>query len=84
MDARDNYILSKLYKSSHASRGWYIYFLLYYYLGYYIGGDHVKWGFPMAFATTIVAMSGIHYGDVYAEMGAKGDLYKQVKHIGNF
>ena len=47
--------------------------------GYYIGGDHVKWGFPMAFATTMIAWSGINYGDAYAEMGYLGELYKQVK-----
>ena len=49
--------------------------------GYYIGGDHVKWGFPMAFATTIVAWSGISYSDSYGEMGQQGlsELYKQVK-----
>lgn len=44
-----------------------------------MGGDHVKWGFPMAFATTMIAWSGINYGDAYAEMGYKGELYKQVK-----
>ena len=49
--------------------------------GYYIGGDHVKWGFPMAFATTVVAWSGISYNEAYGEMGIDGlgELYKQVK-----
>ena len=39
----------------------------------------MKWGFPMAFATTMIAWSGINYGDAYAEMGYLGELYKQVK-----
>ena len=49
--------------------------------GYYVGGDHVKWGFPMAFATTVIAWSGISYSESYGEMGQQGlgDLYKQVK-----
>ena len=49
--------------------------------GYYIGGDHVKWGFPMAFATTVVAWSGISYNEAYGEMGhdGYGELFKQVK-----
>ena len=33
----------------------------------------------MAFATTMIAWSGINYGDAYAEMGYLGELYKQVK-----
>ncbi|MEM0895843.1 MAG: glycoside hydrolase family 9 protein [Verrucomicrobiota bacterium] len=37
--------------------------------GYYDAGDHVKFGFPMAFAMTTLAWGGLEYAGAYTETG---------------
>ena len=37
--------------------------------GYYDAGDHVKFGFPMAGMTTILAWGGISFYDAYEKAG---------------
>ena len=37
--------------------------------GYYDAGDHVKFGFPMAATTTVLAWSGINFEEGYSKAG---------------
>lgn len=42
-------------------------------------GDYVKFGFPMAFSITMLAWSGIQYGDAYENVGQMAYLKDAVK-----
>ncbi|KAL3631410.1 Esterase/lipase/thioesterase [Castilleja foliolosa] len=47
--------------------------------GYYDAGDNVKFGFPMAFTTTLLAWSIIDFGRNMAATGELGNAIKAVK-----
>ncbi|NNJ63844.1 MAG: endoglucanase [Dactylosporangium sp.] len=48
--------------------------------GFYDAGDHVKFGFPMAFAMTNLAWGGVDYRDTYASSGQLQSLRNTVRH----
>ncbi|KAK4290658.1 hypothetical protein Pmani_036457 [Petrolisthes manimaculis] len=47
--------------------------------GYYDAGDYVKFGFPMAGATTVLAWGALEYGDAYTAAGELTYLLAAVK-----
>lgn len=48
--------------------------------GFYDAGDHVKFGFPMAFAMTSLAWGGVDFRDAYASSGQLQPLLNNVKY----
>ncbi|XP_037094013.1 endoglucanase 15-like [Pollicipes pollicipes] len=47
--------------------------------GYYDAGDHVKFGFPMAAAMTVMAWGAIDFADAYADAGQSDYVKAAVK-----
>jgi endoglucanase len=47
--------------------------------GYYDAGDHVKFGFPMAFTTTMLAWGGLEFPEGYERAGQTKYLLRDVK-----
>ncbi|MFN8077727.1 MAG: glycoside hydrolase family 9 protein [Kineosporiaceae bacterium] len=47
--------------------------------GWFDAGDHVKFGFPMAFSTTALAWGGLEFNDEYAKTGQLTELKRQIK-----
>ncbi|EGJ33758.1 MULTISPECIES: glycoside hydrolase family 9 protein [Moorena] len=47
--------------------------------GYYDAGDHVKFGFPMAAAMTMLAWGAIEYEDAYQHMGQWDEALDAIK-----
>ncbi|XP_070571313.1 endoglucanase A-like [Ptychodera flava] len=47
--------------------------------GYYDAGDHVKFGFPMAFTTTVLAWGLIQFKDAYEAAGQLSNMYETIK-----
>jgi hypothetical protein len=47
--------------------------------GWYDAGDHVKFGFPMAFTTTMLAWGGVEYRDAYASSGQLTNLLNNLR-----
>ncbi|NLT53420.1 MAG: endoglucanase, partial [Actinomycetales bacterium] len=47
--------------------------------GYYDAGDHVKFGFPMAFTTTMLAWGGVDFANGYTASGQMEYLKRDVK-----
>jgi hypothetical protein len=47
--------------------------------GWYDAGDHVKFGFPMAYTATMLAWGGIDFADAYAQNGQAAELRRQVR-----
>ncbi len=52
--------------------------------GWYDAGDHVKFGFPMAVTTTLLAWGGIDYRDAYAKSGQLDDLLNNLRFVNDF
>ncbi|XP_076803960.1 uncharacterized protein LOC143448219 isoform X1 [Clavelina lepadiformis] len=47
--------------------------------GYYIGGDYIKFGFPMAFAITQLAWGALEFAGGYQKAGETVNLLKAIK-----
>nr|AMH40362.1 glycoside hydrolase family 9 [Extatosoma tiaratum] len=47
--------------------------------GYYDAGDYVKFGFPMAFTTTVLSWSVLDHEKAYTKAGVLGDSHKAIK-----
>lgn len=47
--------------------------------GWYDAGDHVKFGFPMAYTATMLAWGGVDFADAYAETGQAAELRRQLR-----
>ncbi|HEX8627253.1 MAG TPA: glycoside hydrolase family 9 protein, partial [Catenuloplanes sp.] len=47
--------------------------------GWYDAGDHVKFGFPMAFTTTMLAWGAVEYRDAYASAGQLTHLLNNLR-----
>lgn len=48
--------------------------------GFYDAGDHVKFGFPMAFAMTSLAWGGVEFQEAYARSGQLTPLLNNVRY----
>jgi len=47
--------------------------------GWFDAGDHVKFGFPMAFTTTMLAWGAVEYRDAYASSGQLTSLLNNLR-----
>lgn len=47
--------------------------------GYYDGGDHVKFGFPMASSMTMLAWGVVEYKDAYSKSGQLNEVLNAIK-----
>jgi endoglucanase len=47
--------------------------------GWFDAGDHVKFGFPMAFSTTMLAWGAVEYRDAYASSGQLTSLLNNLR-----
>jgi len=47
--------------------------------GWFDAGDHVKFGFPMAFSTTMLAWGAVEYRDAYAASGQLGAFLNNLR-----
>ncbi len=47
--------------------------------GWFDAGDHVKFGFPMAFSTTMLAWGAVDYRDAYAASGQLGTFLNNLR-----
>src|SRR6185369_4668019 len=47
--------------------------------GWFDAGDHVKFGFPMAFSTTMLAWGAVDYRDAYASSGQLTSLLNNLR-----
>ncbi|KAK6177432.1 hypothetical protein SNE40_015535 [Patella caerulea] len=47
--------------------------------GWYDAGDHVKFGFPMAYSTAILAWSLLEFKDAYQKSGQLENMYDSIK-----
>jgi endoglucanase len=52
--------------------------------GWFDAGDHVKFGFPMAGATTMLAWGGVDYRDAYTRAGQLDDLLNNLRFVNDF
>lgn len=52
--------------------------------GWYDAGDHVKFGFPMAFSATMLAWGGVEYRDAYAGSGQLTHLLNNLKFVNDY
>ncbi|MEQ4715699.1 glycoside hydrolase family 9 protein [Nonomuraea sp. B19D2] len=52
--------------------------------GWYDAGDHVKFGLPMAAATTMLAWGAVEYRDAYANSGQLTHLLNNLKHVNDY
>lgn len=52
--------------------------------GWYDAGDHVKFGFPMAASTTLLAWGGIEYGQAYRDMGQWDELLDNIRWVNDY
>ncbi|KAK3855692.1 hypothetical protein Pcinc_037924 [Petrolisthes cinctipes] len=52
--------------------------------GYYDAGDHVKFGFPIASAATVLTWGAIEYGDAYKAAGEMPEMLAAVKWITDY
>lgn len=49
--------------------------------GWYDAGDHVKFGFPMAYSTTVLAWGVIEYEDAYANAGQLDEIKRNLRFV---
>ncbi|MGW2216475.1 glycoside hydrolase family 9 protein [Nonomuraea sp. NPDC001684] len=52
--------------------------------GWYDAGDHVKFGFPMAFSATMLAWGGVEYRDAYAGSGQLTHLLNNLRFVNDY
>jgi endoglucanase len=52
--------------------------------GWFDAGDHVKFGFPMAGATTMLAWGAIDYRQAYANTGQLDDILNNLRFVNDF
>ncbi|MFC4302366.1 glycoside hydrolase family 9 protein [Cohnella boryungensis] len=52
--------------------------------GWYDAGDHVKFGLPMAYTTTMLAWSAQEYGDAYTQTGQMDELLANIKWVTDY
>ncbi|MFF5175830.1 glycoside hydrolase family 9 protein [Micromonospora sp. NPDC000089] len=52
--------------------------------GWYDAGDHVKFGFPMAFSTTMLAWGAVEYRDGYAASGQLTPLLNNLRFVNDY
>ncbi|GGS88331.1 endoglucanase [Planobispora rosea] len=52
--------------------------------GWYDAGDHVKFGLPMAFTTTMLAWGAVEYRDAYADSGQLTHLLNNLKFVNDY
>ncbi|GAA3121970.1 glycoside hydrolase family 9 protein [Planomonospora alba] len=52
--------------------------------GWYDAGDHVKFGLPMAFTTTMLAWGAVEYRDAYASSGQLTHLLNNLKFVNDY
>jgi len=52
--------------------------------GWFDAGDHVKFGFPMAFSTTMLAWGAVEYRDSYVRSGQLTNLLNNLKFVNDY
>ncbi|MEV4218948.1 glycoside hydrolase family 9 protein [Nonomuraea sp. NPDC049725] len=52
--------------------------------GWYDAGDHVKFGFPMAFSATMLAWGAVEYRDAYAASGQLTHLLNNLRFVNDY
>ncbi|GAB2959952.1 glycoside hydrolase family 9 protein [Nonomuraea fastidiosa] len=52
--------------------------------GWYDAGDHVKFGFPMAFSATMLAWGAVEYRDAYVSSGQLTHLLNNLKWVNDY
>ncbi|MFE9956619.1 glycoside hydrolase family 9 protein [Micromonospora sp. NPDC005299] len=52
--------------------------------GWYDAGDHVKFGFPMAFSATMLAWGAVEYRDAYAASGQLPNLLNNLRWVNDW
>ncbi|MEV4760090.1 glycoside hydrolase family 9 protein [Micromonospora sp. NPDC049559] len=52
--------------------------------GWYDAGDHVKFGFPMAFSTTMLAWGAVEYRSAYAASGQLPHLLNNLRFVNDY
>ncbi|WP_432985350.1 glycoside hydrolase family 9 protein [Dactylosporangium sp. CA-233914] len=52
--------------------------------GWFDAGDHVKFGFPMAFSTTMLAWGAVEYRDAYVRSGQLTNLVNNLKFVNDY
>ncbi|MEO3821043.1 glycoside hydrolase family 9 protein [Plantactinospora sp. B24E8] len=52
--------------------------------GWYDAGDHVKFGFPMAFSTTMLAWGAVEYRSGYADSGQLPHLLNNLRFVNDY
>ena len=52
--------------------------------GWYDAGDHVKFGFPMAFSATYLAWGAIEYRDAYAASGQLDEIMDNLRWVNDY
>ena len=52
--------------------------------GWFDAGDHVKFGFPMAFSTTMLAWGAVEYRDAYAQSGQLTHLVNNLRFVNDY
>ncbi|MGW0483290.1 glycoside hydrolase family 9 protein [Nonomuraea sp. NPDC003214] len=52
--------------------------------GWYDAGDHVKFGFPMAFSATMLAWGAVEYRDAYAASGQLTHLLNNLRYVNDY
>jgi endoglucanase len=52
--------------------------------GWFDAGDHVKFGFPMAFSTTMLAWGAVEYRAAYTQSGQLTNLVNNLKFVNDY
>ncbi|WP_330849158.1 MULTISPECIES: glycoside hydrolase family 9 protein [unclassified Nonomuraea] len=52
--------------------------------GWYDAGDHVKFGFPMAFSATMLAWGAVEYRDAYEDSGQLTHLLNNLRFVNDY
>jgi endoglucanase len=52
--------------------------------GWYDAGDHVKFGFPLAYTATMLALGYVEYEDVYVKQGQKENFLNNLRFVNDY